>query len=162
MTSQPRRGTVVAVCLNPNPGIPKHPQPAVTVGPEGIEGDFHAGPIARHAGRNESPNRRQITVVAQEVIDALNRELSVAIPPGGFGENVLVQGLGDLADLKAGDLLRFSSGVELEVTGQSSPCQNLMVYHALLPKRVYGRRGIVAVVRIPGLLRPGDTVEVDS
>lgn len=144
-----RLGTVVAVCLNPNPGVPKYSQPQVTVGPDGIEGDYHAG-----------PGRRQVSAVAQEAIDEVNRELGIDIPPGGFGENVLVQGLGDLGDLVAGDRLRFSSGVVLEVTGQNDPCRNLMVWHPLVPKRVYGKRGVVAVVRTPGPLRPGDEVEV--
>lgn len=160
MASQPRLGTVVAVCLNPNPGVPKHPQPGVTVTLDGIEGDFHAGPIARHAGRNLSPNQRQVSVVAQEAIEEVNRELDIAIPPGGFGENALVQGLGDLGELKAGDRLRFSSGVVLEVTGQNDPCKNLMVWHPQVPKHVYGKRGIVAIVQTPGVLKPGDGVEV--
>ena len=64
--------TVVIVCLSTAGGIPKHPQPQVSVGPHGIEGD----------------------------------------------------------------------------------------YHPQLPKRAYGRRGIVAVVRKTGELKPGDSVEI--
>ena len=161
MASQPRPGTVVAVCLSAEGGVPKHPQPEVTVGPYGVEGDYHAGPsrFSRRAGQ-EVPNQRQVSLVAKEVIDEVNRELGTTIPAGGFGENVLVEGLGDLGDLKAGDLLRFRSGVVLEVTGQNDPCQNLMIWHNLVPKQVYGKRGIMATVRTPGPLKPGDGVEV--
>jgi len=141
--------TVVAVCLSTEGGVPKHAQTQVTVGPNGIEGDYHAG-----------RPQRQVSVVARETIDEVNRELGIDVPPGGFSENILIQGLGYLGDLKAGDLLRFSSGVVLEITGQNDPCKNLMVWHNLVPKHTYGKRGIVAVVRAPGPLRPGDTVEV--
>lgn len=161
MMEQSRLGSVAAVCLSPDGGLPKHPQPRVIVGPHGIEGDYHTGPtrFSRRAGQDVA-NQRQVSLAAKEVIDEVNRELGTDIPPGGLGENILVQGLGDLSDLKAGDLLRFSSGVVLDVTAQNDPCKNLMVYHDQVPKCIYGKRGIVAVVRIPGVLKPGDGVEL--
>jgi len=154
-------GTVLAVCLSPRGGIPKYPQEQVSVGPHGVEGDYHCGAfrVSSRTGQR-LPNLRQVSVCAQEVYDELETTLGVRIPPGGFSENVLVQGLGDLSDLQPGDLLRFSSGVVLEVTGQNVPCANLMVYHPLVPRLVYDRRGVVAIVRTPGALRAGDTVEV--
>ena len=121
-----------------------------------IEGDFHAG-----------RGRRQVSVVAKETFDALEAELGVFVSPGGFGENLLVEGLGDLSDLQpadilcfasGADILCFASGVELEITAQNEPCRNLMVHHPLAPKLAYGRRGVVATVRSGGLLKPGDAV----
>ena len=153
------KGTVVAVCLRPDSGVPKHPQAQVTVGPHGIEGDRHAGPVTLHRGQI-SPNRRQVSILAKEVIDEFNRELDINIPPGGLGENIMVEGLGDLSDLAAGDRLRFSSGVVLEITAQNDPCKSIMTYHKLLPKRAYGKRGLVAIVRTPGELKPGAGVEL--
>lgn len=152
-----RSGTVLAVCLNPDPGIPKHPQPQVSVGPHGIEGDYHAGPTRLRRG-DTVPNTRQVSLLAEEAIQDVCLALDITIPPGGLGENVLLRGLGDLSDLKEGDLLRFSSGVELEVSGQNDPCKILSLYHPQVPKFSYRRRGIVAVVRTPGDLKPGDTV----
>jgi MOSC domain-containing protein YiiM len=108
------------------------------------------------------PNRRHVTLVAKEVFDDLNRELGTEIPPGGFGENILVEGLGDLSDVNEGAVLAFSSGVELEVTGQNDPCKNLMVYHNQVPKRAYGRRGLLSMVRTTGRLKPGDYITVRS
>jgi len=141
------KGIVIAVCFSSNAGIPKHPQLQVNVGALGIEGDYHAG-----------PGRRQVSVVAKETFKALEAELGVVVSPGGFGENVLVEGLGDLSDLQPADILCFASGVELEVTAQNEPCRNLMAHHPLVPKLAYGRRGIVATVRSGGLLKPGDPV----
>jgi len=153
-------GTVVAVCLRKEGGVPKYPQSEVIVGQYGIEGDWHAGPMRTRGNGEVVENTRHVSLVAKEVFDDLNRELATDIPHGGFGENVLVEGMGDLSDVEDGAVLRFSSGVELEVTGQNDPCKNLMVYHNQIPKRAYGRRGVLAVVKTTGTLRPGDTVSV--
>ena len=153
-------GTVVAVCLRKEGGVPKYSQPEVIVGEYGIEGDWHSGPMRTRSNGEVVPNTRHVSLVAKEVFDDLNRELGTAIPHGGFGENILVEGMGDLANIAEGDVLRFSSGVELEVTAQNDPCKNLMVYHNQIPKLSYGRRGLLAVVRTTGPLKAGDTVSV--
>jgi len=153
---------IVAVCMKAERGVPKIRQPEVTVGEFGIDGDFHSGPMRTRSDGEVLPNTRHVTIVAKEVFDDLNRELGTDIPPGGFGENILVEGMGDLADLKGGDLIRFSSGVVLEVTGQNDPCKNLMVYNDLVPKKAYGRRGVLTMVKKTGKLRPGDGVSVDT
>jgi MOSC domain-containing protein YiiM len=150
------RGTVLAVCLNTGGGIPRQPQERVLITPAGVEGDFHAGEFDAH-GR---PNRRQVTVVGVESTEAVGADLNVEIPPGGLGENILVRGLGDLSELVAGQRLRFSTGVELEITGQNEPCNNLSVYHRLAVKKLYGRRGLLTIVSAGGELSPGDSVEV--
>ena len=157
-----KKGKIVAVCMKAERGVPKIPQPQVTVGEYGIEGDFHAGPMRTRTDGEILPNTRHVTLVAKEVLDDLNRELGTDIPPDGFGENILVEGMGDLADLKEGDLIRFSSGVVLEVTGQNDPCKNLMVYNDLVPKKAYGRRGVLTIVKKTGKLRPGDVVSLTA
>jgi MOSC domain-containing protein YiiM len=153
-------GTVVAVCLRKEGGVPKYPQAEVAVGEYGIEGDWHSGPMRTRSNGEVVPNTRHVSLVAKEVFDDLNRELGTDIPHGGFGENILVEGMGDLGGIAEGDVLRFSSGVKLEVTAQNDPCKNLMVYHNQIPKLSYGRRGLLAVVRTTGQLKPGDTVSV--
>jgi len=163
-TSKPTNqlGTIVAVCSKAERGVPKIPQPEVGVGEFGIEGDFHAGQMRTRSNGEVLPNNRHISIVAKEVFDDLNRELGTDIPHGGFGENILVEGMGNLSELKEGDVLRFSSGVELEVTGQNDPCKNLMIYHQTIVKRAYGRRGVLAIVKQQGKLKPGDTVSLAS
>jgi len=157
-----RVGSVVAVCLRKEKGMPKVPQAEVVIGEYGVAGDYHAGPMRTRSNGEVEPNRRHVTLVAKEVFDDLNRELGTEIPAGGFGENILVEGLGDLSDIKEGAVLAFSSGVELEITGQNDPCKNLMVYHNQVPKRAYGRRGLLAVVRTTGRLTPGDSIALRS
>jgi len=151
-----REGTVVAVCLRETGGVPKYPQAKVTVGPHGVEGDFHAG----ETDKRGEPNARQVTVVGKEAIDEVNAALSVEIPPGGLGENILVSGLGDLGGVQPGQRLRFSSGAELEVTAQNDPCKQLQVYHLQAPKHLYGKRGLLTVVRATGPIAPGDSVSL--
>jgi MOSC domain-containing protein YiiM len=150
----------VAVCLRKDGGVPKYPQQEVIIGQYGVEGDWHSGPMRTRSNGDVVPNTRHVSLVSKEVFDDLNRELGTDIPPGGFGENILVEGLGDLSGIVPGDLLRFTSGVELEVTEQNDPCKNLMVYHNQVPRRAYGRRGVLAMVKVTGRIRPGDSVSV--
>lgn len=153
-----KSGRVVAVCSSPVGGVPKYRRLEIEVGPDGVVGDYHAGPFNRHKKRGEpEPNTRQITIVAQEVLDEMNELLDIQLEPGFLGENLTVVGLGDLSDLAPGDLLHVGS-VILEVTAQNKPCNTVAVYHPQLVKTLYGRRGVCAVVRVPGTIRPGDVV----
>jgi len=151
-------GTVVAVCLRAAGGVPKQVQPQINIGPHGVEGDYHSGEITTHGSRAGEPNFRQVSIVAEEAVQEAAENLGVTIPQGGLGENILVRGLGDLGGVVPGQRLRFSSGVELEVTAQNDPCKNLSVYHPKTPKQLYGRRGLLAVVKTAGALKPGDKV----
>lgn len=151
-----RKGVVVAVCLSAQGGVPKHVQESVQIDASGVLGDFHAGEL----NSKGMPNRRQVTVVGKEALDEVGVELDISIPAGGLGENVLVQGLGNLGDLQPGQRLRFSSGAELEITAQNDPCNNLAIYHRLAVKHLYGKRGLLTVVVAPGPVAPGDAVTV--
>ena len=151
-------GTVVAVCLRAEGGVPKQVQPQIKIGPHGVEGDYHSGEITMHGSRAGEPNLRHVSIVSEEAVQDAAESLGVTIPQGGLGENILVRGLGDLGTVAPGQWLRFSSGVELEVTAQNNPCKNLSVYHPKTPKQLYGRRGLLAVVKTPGALKPGDKV----
>ncbi len=156
-----RKGRVVAVCSSPQGGVPKYRRLFIEVSPEGVIGDYHAGAYNRHKKRGEpEPNTRQLTIVAQEVLDDVNDELGIQLEPGFLGENLTVEGLGDLSDLAPGDRLIVGT-VVLEITAQNQPCSTLAVYHPLLVKALHGRRGVCAVVREPGVVRPGDPVVVE-
>ena len=153
-------GVVIAVCQREDGGVPKYLQEQITIGKCGVEGDYHSGAISKRRGQEGRPNRRQVSILAKEVIDDLNSDLATEIPLGGLGENVVVAGLGDLSDVREGNMLSFSSGVVLEVTAQIDPCKDLMTYHDQLPKRTYGRRGVVSVVVSTGILKTGDAVSL--
>lgn len=157
----PKKGTgrVVAVCRNSAAGLLKLPQDEIHIGRYGVKGDYHAGRkrLSRRTGLMKR-NDRQISIVAKEVLDDLHRRLGISIPHGGFGENILVEGIGDLSNLSEGDRIYFDGGVIVEVTEQNEPCANLNVWHKRVLYEVMGRRGVVGVVKKGGTLRPGDRV----
>lgn len=74
--------------------------------------------------------------------------------------NIIVRGLGDLDQVRPGQRSPSSSGVELEVTEQNNPCSQLSVYHPQVPRELYGKRDLLAIVKTPGPVQPGDAAEV--
>ena len=141
--------------------MPKYPQPEIEVGTHGVEGDFHSGQINKHKKTGSpEPNTRHVTIVAQEALEAVNAHLQVELGPGSIGENIQVSGLGDLSNLKAGDLLELGANAVVRVTSQNAPCATLNVYHEEIIKSFLGRRGVTATVVNTGALRPGDAVRV--
>lgn len=154
-------GRVVAVCASAEHGVPKYAQESVVIGLQGVKDDYHAGPINRHKKTGDpEPNWRQVTLVAQEVLEELNTRLGTTLKPGDLGENILMAGLGDLSQLNKGTRLELGSDVVLEVTAQNRPCDTIRVYHPTLVEEITGKRGIAAVVVTPGSVRPGDACRI--
>jgi len=83
-------GVVVAVCVGGPGELWKTPVSGeVHVDEHGLRGDRHARPTRVSSKTKETvPNERQITVVAQEALDDLGRELEVTLEPGDLGENI--------------------------------------------------------------------------
>lgn len=128
------------------------------MGLQGVEGDYHAGPTNRHKKSGDpEANWRQITLVAQEVLEGLNARLGIQLKPGDLGENITLAGMGDLSQLNKGDRLFLGADVVLEVTAQNRPCDTIRVYHPTLVEEIAGKRGVAAVVISTGALRPDDT-----
>ena len=110
----------------------------------GIEGD-------RHAGRG-SNNARQVLLMDRETL------AEFGLSAGEVRENVTTSGL-DLSKLQMG--WRLSVGeVELEVTGECTPCSRLEEISPGLQERSEGRRGILAAVKRSGSVSVGDGVRV--
>ena len=115
--------TVIAVCSRTTSGVPKFPVPEVSVGIYGIDGDFHASSINKHKkSGEEEPNTRHLTIVARESVKAVESELGIELPPGSLGENILVEGLGDLSQIKVGNVDRKSVvyGKSVDLGGRRS------------------------------------------
>ena len=155
-------GRVHSVALNPNKGVPKLVQPLVTIGPMGVEGDYHAGPYNKHASKPDpsKPNLRQLTVISKEVLDEMNASLGTRLKPGDLGENVLLEGHGDLGRLRDGDLIALGDNAVLRVTAQNDPCSKIGGSHPQLVKCLMGKRGVTAVVVSTGVVRPGDPARI--
>jgi MOSC domain-containing protein YiiM len=158
-------GRVVAVCAGET-SLAKRPLAEARVTRHGVPGDVHFGETYR-TPNGPVPNDRPITAIAAEAIRAACADLAIAtVPTGGFGENLLVEGLGELRDLVAGDLLQVGGGdgrepsVVLEVSQQNAPCKRLCSWHPGMRDAMVGRRGVICTVRREGTVRPGDLVEV--
>ena len=133
----------------------------------GIPGDRHYGETRySQSQRKTLPNDRPITVVGGEATREVCTKLGIPdVPAGGLGENLQLDGLGDLSDLVEGDELHVLGAngqpkVVLRVSKQNDPCSNLRIYHRLMVKELMGRRGVICTVLQEGTVHAGDAVEL--
>jgi len=162
-----RTGIVISLACSQEliNNVGKQPRESADITVWGIPGDRHYGEtrysVSHHA---RVPNNRPITICGVEAARAACEKLGAApIPPGGVGENLLTEGLGDLGDLDEGDLLQVldregEPKVVFEVRKQNEPCSNLQIYHRLMTKELMGRRGVICSVLKEGRVDVGDTV----
>ena len=138
----------------------------------GVEGDVHAGVTVKHRSRvaqdPTQPNLRQVHLIHEELF-AEDGEEGFKVAPGEHGENITTGGI-DLLGLPVGTLLRIGDSAVLEVTGLRNPCLQIDNFRDGLLKQVVGRdeagnivrkAGIMSIVREGGVVRPGDTIEVE-
>lgn len=146
-------GTVLAVCVGAG-GIPKHATLEARVERLGLAGDRHAQPFHGHADR-------AVCLFSIEDYRSLQRDDVAVEPPGAFGENLVVEGL-DFGALRAGDRLRVGDEVVLEIFDVRQPCATLKSVDERFPGLMVGRSGFVCRVLRPGMLRAGQTVDLDA
>jgi MOSC domain-containing protein YiiM len=125
------------------------PEASVRAG-YGIEGDW----------RSHDRSTRQLTLIEEEALLAVEQELGRPVPPGASRRQVVVRGLPLNATvgktLCAGELL-------LAVTGLCDPCDNME--RKIGPgarAALAGRGGICARVLRGGTLRVGDAVSLQE
>lgn len=120
-------GTVIAVCRNEKPGLPKPVVEEVKLIEDwGIEGDYHGGTFVRHrylAKKDPTrPNIRQVLLVDTQIHTELQQE-GIHIGPGMMGDNITV---GELAvmGMAIGTRLAIGEAI-LEITELRDPCTQL-------------------------------------
>jgi hypothetical protein len=146
---------------------------------DGFVGDKHSGMTKLSDGRTKFyprgtmiRNSRQISIISKEEIDETCKGLHIEkILPEWMGANLLLSGIPNLTDLEPNVRLFFSSGAVLLITADNLPCATLtkeIVDHIpsrpdlmekLIPASM-GKRGIVAVVELPGQIKKDDRVRV--
>lgn len=118
----------------------------------GLVGDSHAGP--------PRPGRWQISLLAWEEVERLNREHGLNAVPGSFAENLTTEGL-DTTQLRVGDRLEIGGEVVLEVEQLGKPPAIAHTYsfqgHSLLPTV-----GVFCGIVVGGLVRAGDEIVLRS
>jgi hypothetical protein len=157
------------------------PVDRLSLGFDGIAGDFHAGITRRSGGREpwyrrgtEIRNERQLSIVAPDEMAEVAQRMSIAeLRPEWIGANMLLEGVPTLSMLPAGSLLFFAGGVTIKVDGQNKPCKlagRSVADHAgmddreagalLFPKVARRLRGLVAWVEKPGSIAVGEQISI--
>lgn len=144
---QPR---VVSINTSPG-GIPKRPVQVAAVVRAGLIGDGH------NHEKHITP-MQAISILDVEDLDDLCRE-GFEVFPGATGENITARDL-NVDALSVGDRLRFSGGVEIELTKRRKPCYVLDAIDPQLKRVIVGRCGFLAKVIHEGEIRAGETIEV--
>ena len=131
-------------------GIPKLPVQILRLNIDGFDGDGH----------NHEKHRTPIQAVCLQDIEKLNelREEGYSLEAGTTGENLTMRGL-NVNHLPVGTILRFSSGVLIELTRVRKPCYVLDAIHPRLKEDIVGRCGMYAKIIHEGVLQIGDSVE---
>ena len=141
-------GRIVAVCTSDIKGIQKTEAGSIELKPEwGVEGDAHAG--AWH---------RQVSLLAHERIQEF-KDRGAQVGNGAFGENIIVEGLGDLKALPLGT--RFACGdAILELTQVGKECHaHCAIYHAM-GDCIMPREGVFCRVIAGGRIEPDMDIHV--
>jgi MOSC domain-containing protein YiiM len=140
-------GSIVAVCTSQRRMDPKRDivEGRLREG-HGLEGDAHAG-----------LSEREVSLLAWESIERLNKEHGITAAPGDFAENLTTQDI-DLLSLPVGTRLQAGEAV-LEVVQIGKPPHVAHTYsfqgHSILPTE-----GIFCRVAKGGWVRKGDEIVV--
>ncbi|MER5867085.1 MOSC domain-containing protein [Kitasatospora sp. NPDC002040] len=166
-------GAVTAVSSNGEYSFTKPNRASITLlAGLGVEGDVHAGVTVKHRSRvaqdPSQPNLRQVHLIHEELFTEVGAE-GFDVASGDLGENITTSGI-DLLGLPAGTLLRVGDEAIVEVTGLRNPCLQIDNFQDGLLKKVVGRdeagtivrkAGIMGIVQVGGVVRPGDTITVE-
>lgn len=146
----------------------------------GLEGDRHAGltmragPRQKHLPKGaEVRNSRQLSIVSVEELAEIAATLGIArVRASTLGANLLISGAPQLTQIAPGTRLIFPSGAVLVIDGDNEPCVKSGKSVALAAQRpeiasrfvkaAWNKRGVVAWVERPGVLKLGDGVTLVS
>ncbi len=164
------KGNVIAVCRNPEPGLPKPVVKHIYLLEDlGVEDDYHAGKFVRHrylAKKHPTRrNMRQVLIVDATAYYELEQK-GISIGPGSMGENITVDGIA-IMELAEGTRLTVGEAV-VEITEVRKPCVQLNGINPKLlkavtsledGKKVY-KAGIMTRVLQGGWVKAGDRIAV--
>jgi hypothetical protein len=172
-------GTVFACLIADGGTFVSRPVEKLTLDFTGVPGDYHASSTRRSTSREpwyprgtEIRNDRQLTIVSIEELVEVAALMEIAeIAPEWIGANLVFSNIPDLTLLPHGARLMFTGGATLAVEGENAPCRvagksigdhvpGREGFDLLFPKVGRGKRGLVASVERPGIIRAGETVTV--
>jgi len=142
--------TITSINISPKKGTFKQPVKQAEIRVDfGIVGDAHAGNW-----------HRQISLLAQESIDKMTALGLSDLVPGMFAENITTQGI-ELFTLPVGTRLKLGACV-VEVTQIGKECHQHCEIYKKVGQCIMPHEGIFVKVLTPGVVRVGDTIEVET
>ncbi len=143
-------GTVVSVNLSEKKTVRKQRfERGTLVLDRGFDTDAHAGDW-----------HRQVSLLALESIDEMVAK-GLDVGPGDFAENITTQGV-DVMTLPVGSIVRIGDEAVLEISQVGKVCHTKCAIYYQAGDCVMPREGVFAVVRTPGEVAVGDTIEIVS
>ncbi len=141
------KGTIYAISISPERGqLKREVSEANVIENYGIENDGHAGDWGR-----------QVTCLSWDSVQQTNQRYSFNVGPGGFAENILIEGM-DLSELTAGSRIRLGQDVVLEVT-QVGKEDHPSIVTKTLGVSLLPSEGLFCRVLKGGRITKGDPVE---
>lgn len=142
------QGVLYSICISPERGqLKKEVFEARVIDNFGIENDGHAGDWDR-----------QVTCLNYASVQRVNEEKGLNVGPGGFAENLLIDGI-DLVKVGVGGQLRIGNEVVLQVA-QIGKEDHPSVVTRTLGVTLLPYEGLFCRVMKGGTIRKGDLVEV--
>ena len=139
-------GILKGICTSEKKGTKKHEvQEAFLKEDWGLVDDAHAGRW-----------HRQVSLLSLEKIDAF-RERGADVAYGDFGENLILEGF-DLRTLPVGTRFRIGEAL-LEMSQIGKECHSHCAIYQSMGDCIMPREGVFAVVKKPGTIHVGDSVE---
>ena len=142
-------GKLIAVCISEKKGtVKKNIGTCRIIADHGLEHDAHAG------------SGRQVSLLSAEQVDAFweRAKGAVELPPGIFGENLLVEGY-DFKSYPVGTRFRIKE-VLLELTQIGKQCHTGCEIMQRTGECIMPREGVFAKVLTGGVVSVGDEVEL--
>lgn len=142
-------GKVLAVCISEAKGTVKKPvDSGLMIENFGLQNDAHAGRW-----------HRQISLLSADAVRRFENMHNLTLPPGAFGENLLISGP-DLKNLPVGTVLKINSQVILKISQIGKKCHLGCEIQKQTGECIMPREGIFATVERGGTVCPGDKVSV--
>ena len=174
------QGVVVGLYVGNQKGtLLTTPQSELTLTFEGVEDDSHAGFTRKADGRVKHfkrgtviRNERQLSLVSVEELAEVAAAMQLPqVLPEWLGSNFAIEGIPALTALAPATRLFFEGGAVIVVSTENVPCMGPgRVIQAQFPERVglasrfpkaaIHKRGVLAVVEKPGVVRMGERITV--
>jgi hypothetical protein len=149
------------------------------LGFDGIADDRHGGFTRKSGGREpwytrgtEIRNERQVSLLCPRELAVIAERLNLpSIEPEWIGGNLLIEGLPSFTLLPPRTCLFFEGGVTIRIDGLNVPCRasgRSLARHypdhegldLAFVKAARDLRGLVGWIEKPGVIRPGERIDV--